>query len=340
MQKKTVRRNKKYLSVVSKTSLKQVKQIRKLFAPGDHLLILIEPDPDSISSAMALKRLLWKQVQRITISYQGVIQRLENQAMVDILRIPLVRFDDIDPDVFNRKALVDSQPHHQEIFSLFEYDLVIDHHPIVRQVSASYVDIRPEYGATATIMIEYLRAAKIRPSERLSTALLYAIKTDTRNFERHAALEDIEQFQYVFTHRNQNLIKKIESSEMKISDLAFYRKAFENMSILKQKVFVHIGKVETPDICVQIADFFMRVYMISWSFVSGSYDEKLIVILRSDGIRKDAGRHAIKAFKPFGVAGGHKAAARAEIQLEVLKEHIPKLTSSHIEDFIRKRLGL
>ncbi len=321
------------------TAFQRVNQLRKMFDHDDQLLILIEPDPDSIASAMALKRLLWNYVQKCVISYPGEIQRLENQAMVELLKIPLVKFDKIDPDSFNRKAIIDSQPHHQEIFSMIHYDVIIDHHPIVKKLVAPFVDVRPDYGATATIMTDYLRGAKIKLSERLATALMYAIKTDTDNFERDASLEDIEQFRYVFRYVNQNLLRKIEQSEMRIDDLAFYHKALKHMIIEKKRVFVYLGKVETPDICVHIADFFMRVHMISWSFVAGLFNNKLIVILRSDGIKKDAGRFAMKVFEHYGVAGGHKVAARAEIPIHVLKESMKRINDRQIEGFLKKCLA-
>jgi nanoRNase/pAp phosphatase (c-di-AMP/oligoRNAs hydrolase) len=39
--------------------------------------------------------------------------------------------------------------------------------------------VRPEFGATATLITLYLREAGIDPDPQLATALFYAIKTDT-----------------------------------------------------------------------------------------------------------------------------------------------------------------
>jgi len=71
---------------------------------------------------------------------------------------------------------------------------------------------------------------------------------------------------------------------------------------------------------VVIADFFMRIHTVSWSIVSGICDKKLIIILRNDGSRKNAGRVAKEGFGGFGSAGGHKTMARAEISLTDTKE--------------------
>ena len=96
------------------------------------------------------------------------------------------------------------------------------------------------------------------------------------------------------------------------------------MRLRKGRVFVHLGPVANPDVCVIIADFFMRIISVTWSIVSGTYDKKLIVIFRNDGIRKNAGKVAKESFGEFGSAGGHKNMARAEIPMDDLK---PKIDS-------------
>ena len=42
--------------------------------------------------------------------------------------------------------------------------------------------------------------------------------------------------------------------------------------------FVHLGPVLHPDVCVQIADFFMHIDAVSWSIVSGIYNRTFVVI--------------------------------------------------------------
>ena len=62
-------------------------------------------------------------------------------------------------DQFDRVAMVDVQPSFlEERFE--EVDLVIDHHPVERPIHARIKDVRPSYGATSTILVEYLRARR------------------------------------------------------------------------------------------------------------------------------------------------------------------------------------
>ena len=291
------------------------------FAHDDHVLIVINADPDAIASAMAVKRLLWRKVAGVTISNINVIKRPDNIAMIRLLGVNLVPVKDIVKDSFSRFVMVDSQPEHNELFSRFPIDVIIDHHPET-VVHARFLDIRPKYGATASIMTEYLRAAKIKPSKKLATGLFYAIKTDTDNFVRQTLIEDVRAFQFLYRHANLNLVSKIERSELRLDFLKYFEIALANRRIRKGRAFSHVGPVVNPDVCVLLADFFMRISSVDWSIVAGLYGNKLVLILRNDGLRKDAGKVAKESFGELGSAGGHKSMARAEIHLEVLKDEV------------------
>jgi nanoRNase/pAp phosphatase (c-di-AMP/oligoRNAs hydrolase) len=284
-------------------------------------LVAIKADPDAIASAMAVKRLLWRRVAGITIAHVNVVKRPDNLAMIRLLGVPMVRWSGVDVSGFGRVVMVDSQPGHHEDFQGLSPDVIIDHHPVTG-TPAPFSDIRPGFGAVATMMTEYLRAAKIRPSAKLATALFYGIKTDTNNFQRQAVPEDIRAFQYLFRRANPHLVRKIEYAEIRIDFLKYYRIAIERMKTRKGRAFVHLGPVVSPDVCVQIADFFMRVNRIDYSIVSGVHGGRLVVIFRNDGLRKNAGALAARSFGSFGQAGGHKSMARAEIHLSDLPEGV------------------
>ena len=289
------------------------------FNTDDNVLIVICADPDAIASAMAVKRLLWRKTASVTLSNINIIQRPDNLAMVKLLGLKLVFFDKIDFNLYNRFVMVDSQPDHNEAFSRFEPHVVIDHHPDTG-IKAPFQDIRPTYGATATIMTEYLRTAKIKPSGKLATGLFHAIKTDTSNFERQTLIEDLKAFQFLFHHSNIHLVRKIEQAELRLDFLEYFKIALNSMHKRKNRIFAHLGPVSNPDICVIIADFFMRIESIDWSIISGLYDNKLIVIFRNDGLRKKAGQVAKESFGNIGSAGGHQSMARAEISVDTLKK--------------------
>jgi nanoRNase/pAp phosphatase (c-di-AMP/oligoRNAs hydrolase) len=315
----------------------KLRRFYDLFSSSDHVLTLINADPDAIASAMAVSRLLWHRVASITISNINHVRRPDNLAMIRLLGVKLVYIDEIDKSQFNRIVMVDSQPPHNEAFSRFSPDVIIDHHPET-VTKAAFMDIRPKFGATATIMTEYLRAAKIKPSVKLATGLFLAIKTDTSNFERQTLIEDVRAFQFLFRHTNIHLASKIEQSELTFDFLRYFKTALQNKQIRKGRVFVHLGSVVNPDICVLVADFFMKVDTVMWSIISGINDQKVIIVLRNDGIRKNAGKVAQKSFGHLGSAGGHKSMARAEILLSDLKDRIDTRDDKKLQRWIIKHI--
>lgn len=314
------------------------------FTSKDQVLITIDPDPDSIGAALAVKRLLWHKVQSTTIGLIRPMKRLNNLTLVRLLKLPLIVLDKTRLEEHAKNVtkciIVDGQPSHNELFSQFKYAAIIDHHPPATPTAAPFIDIRPEYGATSTILTEYVRAAKIKPSASLATALLYGIKTDTRNFERHTIDKDIEAFRYLYELANHNILTKVEISDLSLRDLKYFEKAIDRKHVIKDRIYTHLDEVPTADILVMVAEFFLKVHDISWSVISGIHDHNLIVIIRNDGYRKDAGKAIERAFKNLDCsAGGHKAMARAEIPIENLVEAIGKRSSTAIERYVRKRLS-
>ncbi|MHB8837234.1 MAG: DHH family phosphoesterase, partial [Candidatus Methylomirabilia bacterium] len=113
------------------------------------------PDPDSISSALALRYLLEHAVGvRAIVAYEGMIGRAENRAMVSLLRLRLRPMESVPAVDWNQVALVDTQPRsgNNSFPRAARPLLVIDHHPALKTTVAAWADIRPTYGASATIL--------------------------------------------------------------------------------------------------------------------------------------------------------------------------------------------
>ena len=311
------------------------------FKPGDQVLITVDPDPDALGAALAVKRLLWRRVQSVTIGTIRSMRRLNNLTLVRLLKLPLVLLTKGEQDLskYDKYIIVDGQPDHNDLFKQFPYTAVIDHHPLNTLPEVPFVDIRPEYGATSTMLTQYLRTAKIRPNETLATTLYYGIKTDTRSFERHTTPEDIEAFRYLYPFANHHILRKVEISDLSLNDLRFFHKAVEKRVVVKDRIFAHLDDVSSADILVEIAEFFLKIHDISWSIISGIYEGNLIIVVRNDGYRKDAGKLIRKEFGALGSAGGHQSMARAEIPAKKLAQVVPAMTSAAIERFVIDHLS-
>jgi nanoRNase/pAp phosphatase (c-di-AMP/oligoRNAs hydrolase) len=314
-----------------KSARERLKGFWDVFEKEDTVLVCINADPDAVACALAIKRLLRYRVKCVTIAHPNEIRRLNNVSMVERLKIPLERLGNVKVQEFTKKVLVDSQPCHLPVFEKIEFNAIIDHHPVKGEYEPAFVDIRPPYGSCSTMLVEYLRAANMKPSVALATALFYAIKVDTQDFSQQALLADGISFRYLFNIANRNLVKKFELADMRRSELKYFNVALSNLTYSKGRFYTHVGKVRSPDILVNIADFLNHVDKIDWVLVSGIHGEKLVVIFRCDGYRKSAGKLAERIFSEFGSAGGHKEAARAEVPLKNLPIGAQEFTTNTLK---------
>ena len=320
------------------TAKERLQAFWDVFDKDDDVLVIINADPDALASAMAVKKLLRYRVKNIVIAHPNEIRRLNNVAMVDRLKIPLERLGNVRTGDYSKVVMVDSQPSHLPCFEKLTIHVIIDHHPVAGEWDAAYIDIRPDYGAVSTMMVEYLRAASMKPSVALATALFYAIKVDTQDFEKKSLVADGIAFRYLFDIANRDLVRKFELTDLRRSELKYFNIALQELKYSKRRYYTHLGRVRSPDVLVIIADFLNHVGEIDWVFVSGIHAEKLIVIFRCDGYRKSAGKLAERTFGAIGSAGGHKEAARAEVPLKNLELGDREFTSESLKRLIMRHI--
>ena len=294
----------------------RVERVRRHLAPAERVLIMMQddPDPDAIASALALKTLLGRSKATAPIATFGTITRPENRAMLRVLEIDVEQIKPRAVSEYDMVAMVDTQPSFfEEPFG--EVALVIDHHPEETPARAQLKDIRPAYGATSTILTEYLRAADVRVTQRLATALLYGISADTLHLERGATRADMDAFTFLHAHATHSALRRIERPDLPEAALDVLAAGIARRRIADGVVFVHLGTVGYPELVAQFADLFLQVEGVEWSVVSGIVEADLHVSVRNVGYVRAAGDVVRQAFAALGSAGGHRSMAKAVIPL-------------------------
>ncbi|UQZ88470.1 hypothetical protein C4J81_04320 [Deltaproteobacteria bacterium Smac51] len=322
------------------TNSSRLESLLKVFNRDDKVLIIISADPDAIASAVALKRILWRRVAQIVIASTNHIKRTDNKQLVSALKLKMESLSSLDICAFTRLAMVDSQPHHCPLTQNLVFDAIIDHHPAAvlhQKAGPGYADVRPELGATATMMVGYLKAAKIRPNQKLATALFYAIKTDTQNFVRQGQLDDMRAFQWLYPHIHNQLLSDIERAPIARSSFKRLLDGLNGAVLHKNMAHTFLPNVDHADTLVLLADFLMMVNGVNRAVAAGICGDRLVLIFRAGGMRQNVGKLAAKAFDKLGSAGGHKNMARAEVPLKNLD---PKIRNNFaaIARFIGRRL--
>lgn len=330
--------------LIKSETLANVKKLKAMARDIDSVAILMygSPDPDAIASAMALQEIIKQNGVLVHCDYIATenVSRQQNYEFLRAMRIKIHLLPEIDLKTYCLVAVVDAQPSFfGDSLNGIRPNIIIDHHPKKMEEDAGLVDIRENYGALSTMMTEYLLAAKIKIPRRLYTALLYGIKTDTNNFERNTILEDISAYRVNYGRANRELIRRIELNQIPDRFLKYYDHAFHHRRRYRDRITSFLGKVESGDVCVQVADFFLHFIEVYYVVIAGIVKDKLIITLRGDGYRQDCGAIAEKAFGKYGSAGGHRSAARVEIPLETLRESLGEDLSQNVVDhFLLNRL--
>ncbi len=298
----------------------RVQQYQRYFSDADRVLILThnDPDPDAIASGLALRTLLRRTKQTAIIGTLQPVSRPENLRMLKLLEIGV---DTVTPEQFTsyeKIALVDVQPHYFGD-ALRHVDLVVDHHPETTGYTAMFKDIRPDFGSTSTILTEHLQAVDIDISERTATAMLYAIKSDTLFFNRHANRADLDAFSYLYPLADASLIRKMEGAEITRERLDYVIKAWQQGRMVEHVFCAFLGEPPREDFIPYVADFYLQLEDVQWTVVSGVVNDQMIVSVRNFGYSRNAGDFVRRWFSDIGSAGGHRTMAKAVVPLEAFQ---------------------
>ena len=286
------------------------------------LLIVIQdnPDPDAIGAAVALRKLA-KDLGNIqcVLGHGGTIGRGENRALVRYLHLKLQQCNEIELGKFDLIAMVDTQPGtgNNSLPPGVIPNIVIDHHPF-RQTSrpVQFADVRPKYGATSTILVEYLVQADIKPETSLATALLYAIRSDTQDLGREVIQADIDAIEFLYPLANKRMLSNIQQGSVPKKYYQMLFNALGNAYVYGKCIVTHLENIDNPDMIGEIADLLLREEETMWTMCTGIHRDKLLISIRTSDESNRAER-VIKNIVPSdGTGGGHLTYAGGQIPLE------------------------
>ncbi len=304
-----------------KTRLR-ITKLTELMSGRSSLLIVMQdnPDPDAIASAVALRKFA-NHVARLSCSmaYGGTVGRAENRAIVQYLDVNLRPCSEIDFAKFDLVAIVDTQPGtgNNSLPADCIPDIVFDHHPVRRPTrSARFFDIRRKYGATATILLEYLVAADVELDTPLATALLYAIRSDTQDLGRQACRADIKAMEFLFPLANKRMLGEIQRGSVPAEYYRMLEKGLTNAKVYGDCVITTLEDVTNPDMIAEVADLLLRREDIHWVLSSGCWQDKLLISVRTCQQGASADKLVRRLVARRGTGGGHETFAGGQIPLK------------------------
>ncbi|NJD03503.1 MAG: potassium transporter TrkA, partial [Ruminiclostridium sp.] len=179
-----------------------------------------------------------------------------------------------------------------------------------------YIDIRPNIGATATIMTKYLQELEIPIKTELATALLYGKKVDTDDFRSNTAPADMPAAAYLFPLANLAILHRIETPSKSTESIDILGEAIKNRQIKGSYLISNVGTIRDRDTLAQAADYMLTLEGITTTLVFGLSEDTIYISGRSRDDRINIGKILTDAFGA-DKAGGHATLGGAQIPLGV-----------------------
>ncbi|MES1205258.1 MAG: DHH family phosphoesterase [Pseudomonadota bacterium] len=275
------------------------------------------PDPDSLAAAWGLARLFQHDLEVPTIiGHGGIVGRAQNRAMVDTLGIQLTPTEKMNPDEFDLIALVDSQPEtgNNSLPPGHRIDVVIDHHPPrAESRRAPWCDIRPDLGATSTIVFEYLRVRGVPIDPPLATAFFFALRTETRDLGREATSQERHAYLSLVPTVDHALLYRMSHPKVPRAHFVALDRALRSAEVYGNIIAVNLGTLGYPDLVAEIADLLLSYDAAKLVLCMGRYDASAYLSLRAEPTQRRAGSIMRAIVGTAGAAGGHGTMAGARL---------------------------
>ncbi len=311
------------------------------------------PDPDAISSGLALQYLAEEKDTEVNIMYSGSINHQENKALINRLDLDLRKVEvektekdgstvyntiteegDISLNEFDGVAMLDTTFTNSKIMSAYpeqEVDIVIDHHEgweNVEERLRGFKDIRTDRGAVASIMADYFKTLDIEPDEKVATSMAHGILTDTLDFDpnsRDFSTRDIENLSYLYEFIDRSSLEDIRKTTISLSTADILARAINNREKKGTNIYSYLGEVEDTDAIPQATDYLKKLEGVTTSITYGLVDDRIRLSARNSDIKLNIGKELERVFengRSYGdfscSAGGSSRKGGATIPLEAM----------------------
>ena len=312
---------------------------------GKEMAIFLQdnPDPDAIASGLTLQYICKYCDLESKLYYGGAISHQNNRALINLLNLDLIsiKTEEAAMDVVRssgKVALIEASiPSRNNVLPEgVTPNLIFDHHPVdTNLVKGDFVDIQTDIGATATIMTKYIRQLNLEPDISLATALLYGIRTDTKEFTRNTSPDDMKAATYLSPLVDKNIMSQLEHPPMGMETLDIIGRAINNKEIRGAYLTSFVEFISDRDALPQAAEMMLHLEGVYTVLVFGINDDQIQLSARSRDPKVNLGHILQNAFGELN-SGGHATMAAGAIKLEKLgdtndKTSLLKATSDDIK---------
>lgn len=298
-----------------------VNELIDLLHDRDSLVIVCHdnPDPDSIASAAALEWIAERiGVSDVRILFGGSISHHQNRALVrhlgaDLTPLAAASLTDSDLVAFVDHAVPGE---HTQLSPEIDVDVVIDHHEHVERIRGDFVDLRPEYGATTTILVEYLFELEYQPPTELASMLLFALHRERLDHVRNPTSHEYEAALFLLPHVDRSIIEQLYSAQFSPSTVDTIGEAIRNRRVRGSCLVSWVGPVSERDALPQAANYLVNLQDVDTVLAFGWLDGEIHPSARSEdpNLRLDSVIREVVGSNGHG--GGHEGMAGGVISVD------------------------
>jgi nanoRNase/pAp phosphatase (c-di-AMP/oligoRNAs hydrolase) len=302
-----------------------------VLAPYERINVVTHdnPDPDAIAAGWALTVLVHERLQKpAKLVGGGAIVRAENLHMVELLTPPIELIDELHVDDTVAVVLVDCNLGNSNHLVSRQRVLpmaIIDHHQIEKRWDwIPFVDTRPSVAASATIAADYLRQQDVEPGDKLATALLYAIRTETSAYETHYTELDRNIVLWLTERADPALVSEIENAPLSkdyFSDLAL---ALQSVIVYGDTAVCLLPRAEGAEIVGELADMLIRCRGVRRVLSGAVIGNDLLISVRTQRAGDSASQLVRQVLDGLGSGGGHGHRAGGKIPRVAVDGFIPE----------------
>ncbi|MDJ1431049.1 DHH family phosphoesterase [Halostagnicola sp. A-GB9-2] len=322
-------------------------RLKRVLATHDEVAVLMHPnpDPDAMACAMGVAEIADSVDTETTLQYPGEIRHQENRAFRTVLDLDLETVESSSDLAAETVVLVDhNTPRGFTGAQTVEPVVVVDHHP-GNGAGTSFTDVRTDYGAASTIIVEYLEDmdavmaeeeeddGDFEISPELATGLLYGIQSDTNNLTKGCSRAEFDACAFLFSGIDEDSLDRIANPQVSDDVLQIKAKAITEKRVEGSFATCDVGKIGNVDAIPQAADELMHLEGVTAVVVYGENDGTLHLSGRSRDDRVHMGetlRHVVSDI-PMANAGGHARMGGGQLSVEHMRGIGPSDGISHVE---------
>ncbi|EMA41793.1 DHH family phosphoesterase [Halobiforma nitratireducens] len=303
-------------------------RLRRLLEEYDEVAVLMHPnpDPDAMGCAMAVAAIADSVSTESTLQFSGEIRHQENRAFRTVLDLDLESIDSSSELAADAVVLVDhNTPRGFTGAQNVEPVGVVDHHP-GNGTGTRFTDVRTEYGAASTILVEYIRGIGtaddgedgVDLTSELATGLLYGIQSDTNHLTNGCSRAEFDACAFLFDEIDEDLLERIANPQVSDDVLQVKATAITEKRVEGSFAVCDVGTASNVDAIPQAADELMHLEGVTAVVVYGENDGTIHLSGRSRDDRVHMGeslRHAVSDI-PMANAGGHARMGGGQVSVD------------------------